>query len=281
MKILVLADLHVDEITDPDYLRRLGEVIRNAGKDADAMIIAGDLAEHAAETWQPALRWIGTLYPPAKTVIFPGNHDYYGGNLSTLDAQLDQICHDAGCSFGQCKRLVLGDFRVLMTTLWADLRLFEDYDGHSVKDTIWQARMMPDYGYGAILVGNPERELEPEDTVAVHDLQKCWLISELAKPWSGKTVVITHHAPSAEVAGAMTPLSPCFASNLDDLIDRPRPDAWIFGHTHRAAELRMPGGTLLCNVSVGYEDELRQDDLELRVGRGLIDLGPDVSKADP
>ena len=36
MKILVLADLHVDEITDPDYLRRLGEAIRNAGKDADA-----------------------------------------------------------------------------------------------------------------------------------------------------------------------------------------------------------------------------------------------------
>lgn len=166
----------------------------------------------------------------------------------------------------------LGDTRILMATLWTDIRLFEAEGETAVEDSMWNARMMPDYGFGTILTGASERELEPEDTVAVHERQKSWLISELAKPWSGKTVVITHHAPSAAVAGAMTPLSPCFASDFDDLIDRYRPDAWIFGHTHRPAELRMPGGTLLRNVSLGYEHEFRSADIGDRVRRGLIDL---------
>lgn len=92
------------------------------------------------------------------------------------------------------------------------------------------------------------------------------------KPWLGRTVVVTHHAPSAAVSGEMTPLSPCFASDLNEEIEHFRPDAWIFGHTHRPAELRMPGGTLLCNVSVGYGDEFRNAEIEDLVRRGLIDL---------
>lgn len=34
----------------------------------------------------------------------------------------------------------------------------------------------------------------------------------------------------------------------------------------------MPGGTLLRNVSVGYENEFRSADVVDRVRRGLIDL---------
>lgn len=272
MKILVLADMHLDDIADKAVLRRLGEEIALAGQEADALIIAGDLTEQAAHRWPGAIKWLGSHFPTAKTVILPGNHDYYGGNLDTLDADLDRTCHEAGCAFGQCRRMEFGDTRILMTTLWTDMRLFEAEGEAAVEDSLWNARMMPDYGYGAILIGDPERELEPEDTVAVHERQKSWLISELAKPWPGKTVVITHHAPSAAVSGAMSPLSPCFASDLDEMIDRYRPDAWIFGHTHRPAQLRMPGGTPLRNVSVGYENEFRGADIGDRVRRGLIDL---------
>lgn len=160
-----------------------------------------------------------------------------------------------------------------MTTLWTDMRLFETEGEAAVEDSLWNAQMMmPDYGYNAIMSGNPERPLTPEDTVAVHLHQKSWLVSELAQPWGGKTVVITHHVPSAMVGGANTSLSPCFVSNLDGLIDRYRPDAWIFGHTHRPAELRMPGGSLLRNVSVGYEHEIQSTGVGGRVRNGLIDL---------
>lgn len=277
MKVLVLADLHLEHILDREYLIRLGEAIEYVGQDADALIIAGDLTEFAAEKWRGAIRWLSTLYPSSKTVLLPGNHDYYHCNLSALDKQLDRICRDAGCSFGQCRRLNLGDVRILMTTLWTDMRLFEAEGEDAVGNSIWHARqMMPDYGYGVITVGAPERQLLPEDTIATHRKQKAWLMAELSKPWAGKTMVVTHHAPSAEVAGSISPLSPCFSSNLDAEIELHQPDCWLFGHTHRPLQKQMPGRTLLKNVSIGYEDELRHDELEHRVRNGLIDLNTDI-----
>jgi predicted phosphodiesterase len=272
MKLLVLADLHLDEISDRDLLDHLGDEIRDAARGVEALIIAGDLAEVAARKWPHALRWLGSLVPAARTVLIPGNHDYYGENLSTVDAELDRICSEAGCRFGQCQRLEIGDVRILMTTLWTDMRLFAAAGDAAVAEALWNARKMPDYGYGSIVIGSPERELKPQDTVRVHQTQLGWLTAELAQPWSGKTVVVTHHAPSGSVAGPITPLSPCFASDLDALIDRYRPDLWVFGHTHRWAEVEMPGGTLLRNVSFGYEHEFRPGDVRARVRRGLIDL---------
>ncbi len=272
MKILALADLHLDEIQDRDILRRLGEAIREVGQEADLMIVAGDVAERAVQNWPSALRRLGTLYPAGQTIVMPGNHDYYGGNLTTLDGDLERICREAGCTFGQCRRLVAGDVRVLMTTLWTDLELFASHGDQAVAHTLWQAQMMPDYEEDVIMVGDPERQLRPEDTVAAHEQQLSWLISELAAPWDGGTAVVTHHAPSPAVAGALTPLSPCFASDLEADIERYRPDVWLFGHTHRPADVRLPGGTLLRNVSIGYEEELLFVDIVEWVRRGLVDV---------
>ncbi|WP_168199141.1 hypothetical protein [Pseudorhodobacter turbinis] len=42
MKMLVLADLHLDEILNRAYLDHLGTAIHEAGQDTDARIIAGD-----------------------------------------------------------------------------------------------------------------------------------------------------------------------------------------------------------------------------------------------
>lgn len=273
MKLLVLADLHLDDITNLDRLHRLGAALGSIGKEANALIVAGDLAEFATHRWPDAIRWLGRHYPTARTVLLPGNHDYYGENLATLDGSLERICRDLGCGFGQCRRLVLGDTRILMTTLWTDMRLQEAEGEEAVQHGLWYARqMMPDYAYGTITIGNPERTLRPKDTIVLHHRQKEWLLMELARPWSGRTVVVTHHAPSATVAGAVTPLSACFASNLDEEIASYQPHAWLFGHTHRPAELRTSHGTLLRNVSVGYEDELIAGDVEERVRQGLINI---------
>lgn len=272
MKILALADLHLDDIQDRDILRRLGEAIREVAQEADLMIVAGDLAEDAIQNWPSALRWLSTLYPAKQTIVMPGNHDYYGGNLSTLDEDLDRICRDAGCSFGQCRRLVMGDVRILMATLWTDLKLFAPHGDQAVADTLWQAQMMPDYEEDVIMVDDPERQLRPEDTADEHAKQRAWLTSELAAPWDGRTVVVTHHAPSPAVVGALTPLSPCFASDLEVEIEMYRPDVWLFGHTHRSADILMPGGTLLRNVSIGYEEELGAVDMVEWVRRGLVDV---------
>ncbi len=166
----------------------------------------------------------------------------------------------------------LGDVRILATTLWTDLQLFAARGTRVFEDTLWQAQKMPDYGDGAIGFGSPERRLWPEDTTRVHAAQKAWVMGELSSPWSGKTVVITHHAPSASVSCPITPLSPCFAStrSRDRTVSACGMALWTY---HRPAEARSFQGTLLRNVSVGYEYELQPGDVLDRVRTGLIDVG--------
>ena len=241
MKLLVLADLHLDAYTDIDATRALAEAIRETGRQADGLVIAGDLAESASRTWPHALRWLGRLYPPERTVLLPGNHDYHGENIDRLDTRLARICAQAGCGFAQGRVLACGDIRLLAATLWTDLRLFQSRGEEAVAESLRQARQgMPDYVPGRIMTGRPERGLRPEDSAAIHRTQKAWLTAELAQPWPGRTVVVTHHCPSPELSGPVSPLSPCFASDLDDLIDRFRPAAWLFGHTYPPAG-RGPG----------------------------------------
>lgn len=75
MRLLILADLHLNEIADVELLRVLWEKIASAGKDADALIIAGDLADAAVSHCPGAIRWLGKHYSTQQTVFILGNHD--------------------------------------------------------------------------------------------------------------------------------------------------------------------------------------------------------------
>lgn len=270
VKLLVLADLHLDEITDKKLLRQLGQAICKVGRDADALIIAGDLTENALERWPGAIAWLGQHYPTSKTILLPGNHDYYGGNLNGLDDELEKLCAASGCIFAQCRSVVFGEVRVLLTTLWTDMLIYAAEDGSGVEDAMAAARAgMPDYRDRVICV-SPERNfIEPSDTMALHHAQKRWLASELGKEWQGPTVIVTHHAPSAQAVIRMSPLSPCFASDLEDVMEAYKPHLWLFGHTHQDLRVLMSGGTHLENVSLGYECEVKGRSIEEMV-RGRL-----------
>jgi calcineurin-like phosphoesterase family protein len=74
------------------------------------------------------------------------------------------------------------------------------------------------------------------------------LSAKLKEDFSGKTVVITHHLPSAQsVAERYKPslTSACFASNLDDLMGMSA--LWIHGHTHDSMDYVLHGTRILCN----------------------------------
>ena len=107
------------------------------------------------------------------------------------------------------------------------------------------------------------------DRCAIHQDHLNWLTREIAKPWPGQTVIVTHHAPSPAVSGVMSDLSPAFASDLDGWIDAHRPDYWFFGHTHRPLSTRTRGAPVI-NVSLGYPDELPKGGEAELLLRGLI-----------
>ena len=69
-----------------------------------------------------------------------------------------------------------------------------------------------------------------------------WLRAVLANPFDGKTVVVTHFAPSLESADpryGMTPGTAGFCNALDDLLANA--DLWLHGHLHAPSDYGLAG----------------------------------------
>ena len=86
-----------------------------------------------------------------------------------------------------------------------------------------------------------------------------FLYKELAKPFNGKTVLITHHGPSPKCHnrqrhGLPNPLSTYFWSDLEDLIIPAKIDLVIYGHTHCNLRFEVNGVPVICNQK-GYPNE--------------------------
>lgn len=256
MKIRVLSDLHL-EYHEP-------EVIPHA--QADLIVLAGDIHNHAAGP-----RWAAETFDGTVPVVYvPGNHEYYDGEFGALEAAM----RDAAASVDNVHVLnnatlvdPAGEWRVLGTTLWTDFTLYGD-DADSLAMTIAAAeRVMLDFR-GLIQVTWPHertataRNFTPADSLALHVRARAWLENELAKPFTGKTIVVTHHAPhrlSLAPRYADDRVSAGFVNHLPELVREPVA-LWIHGHTHSAFDYTVNGARVVCNPR-GYLD-LRTGELE-------------------
>lgn len=92
------------------------------------------------------------------------------------------------------------------------------------------------------------RKLRAGDTAQFHSLHKSWLKGKLAEPFPGKTVVITHMAPSILSISdryASDPVSASYASRLDDIAIQS--DYWIHGHMHESFDYQIGKCRVVCN----------------------------------
>ncbi len=100
-----------------------------------------------------------------------------------------------------------------------------------------------------------EGAFTPEHALTQHKKAKEFLSTELSKPYDGKTVVITHHAPSLKCVHptfGMNLIAGSFMSNCDDLIEQA--DLWMFGHTHSNLDTHIGKCRLVSNQR-GYVNE--------------------------
>ena len=101
--------------------------------------------------------------------------------------------------------------------------------------------------------GDAPRLLCADDTARLHARHKAWLSAQLGEPFDGKTVVITHMAPSmlsVEEQYADNLGSPAFASRLDALVAQA--DLWVHGHMHTSLDYRIDACRVVCNPC-GYK----------------------------
>jgi predicted phosphodiesterase len=230
VKIRVLSDLHLEfqDWTPPPA-------------PAEVVVLAGDI--HVGVDGLP---WARRHFADAHLIYVPGNHEYYGAEMESTLEQLRRVAaaHDIALLDGDA--VVIDGVRFLGATLWTDFELYG-----SDPDIIAQAqaearRGMVDYRR---ISRRGSGKLRPDDTRRIHQRQSAWLARELAKPFGGATVVVTHHLPheqSVHTRFEGDPLNPSFASDLSALVRQPV-RLWIHGHTHESIDYRIDGTRVVCN----------------------------------
>lgn len=144
--------------------------------------------------------------------------------------------------------VTLDGVRFVGATLWTDFCLF------GVPEIAMRAAATGMNDFRLIRKDSYARRLRPVDTVGRHIASRALIETQLAQPFSGPTVVITHHAP---YPGGVKPgyerdiLSAAYASDLRHTIAQYPPDLWIYGHTHRSDDTRLEKTKLISNAK-GY-----------------------------
>ena len=223
------------------------DTLRNEG--CDAVLLAGDIG--LGENSGYFSEWLsGTLKVPVFWVM--GNHEYYHGDIDETERLMRsyemQVAPKGGSSLLENQVAVLGDMRILGCVLWTDYELY----GRPMNAMYQARRNLNDHR----LITINRHTFMPQNALDIHERSRAWLDEELAKPWPGMTVVMTHHLPSPLSVSPQfqgDQLSPAFASDLTNLFDQA--DLWVHGHTHDSFDYTVGRCRVVCNPRGYYGHE--------------------------
>jgi hypothetical protein len=114
--------------------------------------------------------------------------------------------------------------------------------------------------------------LQPSYTLKMHLVAAEWLDTALAKPFAGKTVVVTHFAPHP---GCVAPqhqgsdVSPYFVTDMSDLMKRHKIDVWCFGHTHTNCDFVAENRCRVVSNQLGYPGERTRTEFGIEFDTGF------------
>lgn len=227
--------------------------------DADLCVIAGDVTDGAIE----ALEWIAqtiALHMPVALVL--GNHEFHGETWEVARAESRKVANMiVGVTLLDDDVAIIGGVRFIGGTLWSDYQLHSRGDEALRRRAMAAAkRLMPDHSRIDVQApshGVINRRFSPRDAREAHIKTRAFLDLELAKPFDGPTVVVTHHAPHPLCIHPRfqdDALSPAFASDLTELINKRRPRLWVHGHVHDPVDVRVGDTRIVCNPR-GYPDQ--------------------------
>jgi hypothetical protein len=241
LRLAILSDLHVEKgpWTPPPL-------------DADLIVLAGDIGWGVEGT-----AWIAEHLAGRPMVYVAGNREYWHhrGGTDPL-AELRRITAAVpGLRFLQDDvaeyRFASQHLRVLGCTLWTDFALTSDVDGTMAK----AQASMPDYRNGR---GDGGETLKAAQVLRWNQASTAFLGEELAKPFAGTTIVVTHHLPSAQGLKAPRPdhiPTTCSVTALDALIATHGPALWVHGHSHWDCDYRLAGTRIVSRQRGAPENE--------------------------
>ncbi len=276
MKIQLLSDLH---------LETNGAWQAQAAPEADLLVLAGDIGSYQVGTrlsdihfglsrFSPKQGW------PCPVIFVPGNHEYDALDFERAHDLMQTACERLGIIWLERQTRVWpnpsGDaVRIIGTTLWTDFdalanRLPKSHAGkatsaHRRSDQHNTAQAAREKAYRAAnhylrKTGTRYKgaAMLAEQVRAQGLLCQAWLEQALQQPFDGKTVVVTHFAPSLHSADpryGLTPGTAGFCNALDHLL--PQASHWLHGHLHSAHNYTHQGCKVIANP-LGYASKGEQ-----------------------
>lgn len=222
MLIHFASDLHLEYLNKrfPDYIR----VDRLYTPFADLMILAGDI--HVGTQMVDKFgHW------PHPVLYVPGNHEFYDTAIEPHVATIKEAAKNTAMIVLARDEYIYQGVRFLGCTLWTDYMLMGSGGRQLAAMLACEARIADHRKImGIQKVG---QGFSAQQAYELHVQERAWLEGKLNEPFDGKTVVITHHAPSRGSVHPRFRGDPCnsaFVSDLDELVQKA--DYWIHGHVH-------------------------------------------------
>lgn len=243
MQIQLASDLHLE------FLQHQwpGERIIAPVPGADVLVLAGDIAG-GAEAFRLFSNWQSN---PERVPIIAvaGNHELYGHVYAPMLQKMHEVAALNNIHFLENETVAIGDTRFLGCILWTDYKLRADRPQSRQMECAQES--LNDHR----LIRTGREVFTTHEALNRHMESRAWLIDELAKPWAGKTVVVTHHGPhplSVHQKYEGDLLSSAFVSDLSEiLLSEHAPDLWVHGHVHDSFDYRV-GRTRVVANPAGY-----------------------------
>jgi len=240
MKIALFSDLHLE------FMHK--GLWQPPALSADVVILAGDISINTR-----GIEWARRTFPDSRIIYVAGNHEFYNGSLQDL-SQMREAAGRANIDFLENDCVVIDDVRFLGAVLWSSFTLYGEGE-HQALAMRSAKSSINDYH---IIRGSDGKPLEPRETARLHSNTVAFLTAELAKPFDGKTVVVTHFSPHPKTihhAYIGDRLSPYFATDLSRLMAQNKIDLWAFGHSHTNCDFVADGGCRVLSNQRGYSHE--------------------------
>lgn len=242
MRLQIFSDLHID-VRPPKPI--------TVDPNIDAVVVAGDTCQ-GAEQGFAFLRQIVPMHVPIVAVM--GNHEFYRRCHSEELALARNAAPLYGVHLLENNVVILNGARFVGCSLWTDYLLF---GAHNLPLAMRAAATGLNDHKRIAWMKKPWLRFRPQEALLLHRHSRAFIEAALPEPFTGATVVVTHHAPhprSLHPKFQSQLLSAAYVSDLSPLIETGRPDLWVHGHVHMSFDYQVGGTRILCNPH-GYGTE--------------------------